>query len=439
MRGYDTSDGRGVLTALFDEAVSYASADRFMTGQLPGPPAGRTLVIAVGKAAAPMAALAEGSWPEDRPLSGIALAPYGHGLPLTRLEMREAAHPVPDAAGAAAAQEILRSVSALGRDDLLLFLVSGGGSSLLSLPREGITAREKQALNRALLASGASIHEINTVRRQLSAIKGGRLAEAAHPADVITLALSDVPGDDPATIASGPTVPDPTTAADAQAVLQRYGLTEDVFPGAFQVLAKDSAEAHRAPEAPPDPDFRILSTPGQVLEQVAGCARAQGFEVLNLGAELEGEARELAREHAALALKLAQSGRPQLILSGGETTVTMGSSADAVKGHNPASRAAKAQGGRNTEYLLALAIALQGAPGVSALAADTDGIDGSSPAAGAVITPDTLSRARAMGVNVPDFLTRHDSYSFFEALDDLLVTGPTRTNVNDFRAILIEP
>jgi hydroxypyruvate reductase len=361
-----------------------------------------------------MAKAVEDRW--ARPLSGIAVTRYGHGVPCRRIEVVEAGHPVPDDAGLAAARRILAGAGALGPDDLFLALVSGGGSALLALPAPGVSLADKQALTRKLLASGATIGEINCLRKHLSAVKGGRLAAAAAPAKVVTLVISDVPGDDPATIASGPTVPDPTTLAQARAILAKYRLEP---PAAIERVLADSA--NESPKLAAGPiDVRIVARARDSLAAAAEVARAAGYPPVVLGGDLEGEARVVAAEHAALA---ARPG-PVALISGGETTVTLG--------------AGGGRGGRNSEYLLALTVALGGRPGVHAIACDTDGIDGSEDNAGAVMGPDTLARATVAGLDAAGCLARHDSYGFFAALGDLVVTGPTRTNVNDFRAVLVE-
>jgi hydroxypyruvate reductase len=408
------------LRHLFQSAVAAADPAQVLAQHLPQPPKGRTLLVAAGKAAASMARATEMAWPKEAPLSGVALTRYGHAMDCERIEVIEAAHPVPDNRGHEAAQRLIGEVQALTEDDLLLCLISGGGSALLALPAEGISLDEKKAINKALLMSGAPIGEMNTVRKHLSAIKGGRLAEAAAPASIVTLAISDVPHDDPSTIASGPTVPDPTTVADAQQLLEHYDIEQ--ASAVRTHLAKPQAETPK----PGDPafdrsQFVMISRPADMLDAMVQDCRNEGHEVVTLGADIEGEARIVAAEHAALAL----TSNRQLILSGGETTVT-------VEAGKPCGR-----GGRNCEYLLALAIALDGAPGIYAVAADTDGIDGSEDNAGALITPDTLARATAAGLNAQAMLDGHDAYTFFDKLGDLITTGPTRTNVNDFRAIWI--
>jgi len=409
-----------VLQRLFAAAVGAAAPELCVPAHLPAPPKGRTVVVGAGKAAAAMAQAVEAHWPPDAPLSGLVVTRYGYGVaPLRRIEVVEAAHPVPDEAGRNAAARSLAAVRGLGADDLVLCLISGGGSALLALPAPGVTLAEKQEINRALLRSGAAIGEMNCVRKHLSAIKGGRLALACAPARVVTLAISDVPGDDLSVIASGPTVPDATTQADARAVLARYGIP---VPGILQ------DPAFETPKALPAGDVRLVATPQMALEAAARVARAAGLTPLILGDALEGEAREVGRVMAGLARQVVRHGQPVpapcVLLSGGETTVT-------VRGTGV--------GGRNVEFLLALAVALDGLGGVHALAADTDGVDGAAEVAGAVISPDTLARAAALGLNPRAALDNNDAHGFFAALGDQVVTGPTRTNVNDFRAILIRP
>jgi hydroxypyruvate reductase len=414
-------DMKALLKRLFDAAVAASQPATCLPPHLPPRPKGRAMVVGAGKAAAAMAAVVEAHWPG--PIEGLVVTRYSHAVPCRQIEVIEAAHPVPDERGAAAALRMLEMVQGLGPDDLLLCLISGGASALLAAPAEGVTLADKQEVTRALLRCGATIHEINAVRKHLSAIKGGRLAEAAHPARVLTLAISDVPGDDPTTIGSGPTVADPTTYADARRILARYRITE---PAA--VLACLAAERDESPK-PGDPrltrsDVVIVATPRRALEAAAKAAANAGYVADILGDDIEGEAREVAAEHAAVALERAGLGQRVAILSGGETTVT-------IRGGG--------RGGRNTEYLLALALAVEGAPGIHAISCDTDGIDGSEDNAGAVITPDTLERARALGLNPAASLAENDAYAVFQALGDLVVTGPTLTNVNDFRAILVTP
>ncbi len=414
---------RAFLRRLFDAAVAAAAPEQCLPPHLPARPRGRTVVVGAGKAAAAMARALEGHW--DGPLFGVVVTRYGHGVACRHIRVIEAAHPVPDALGEAAAREVLETVAGLGADDLVLCLISGGGSSLLALPAPGLSLADKQALNQALLKSGATIGEMNCVRKHLSAIKGGRLALACHPAQVVTLVISDVPGDDPGVVASGPTLPDPSTCADALDILEKYSI---------QVRAEIRAHLRSGRGETPKPGHpglarcrtTTIATAQDGLEAAARAARAAGCTPLILGDGIEGEAREVAKVHAAIARQAARRGQPAaapcVILSGGETTVT-------VRGSG--------QGGRNAEFLLGLAVALEGEAGVYALAADTDGIDGTQDNAGCVLTPDTLARAALAGVNARMRLEDNDGYGFFDALGDLLVTGPTRTNVNDFRAILV--
>lgn len=414
---------RDILRRLFDAAVAASDPALCVPPHLPPDDGGRLIVIGAGKASAAMARAVEQHW--SGPLDGLVVTRYGHGVPCERIEVVEAAHPVPDAAGEAAAARILAKVSGLSAQDRVLALISGGGSALLAAPADGLTLDGKRAITSALLKSGASISEMNCVRKHLSAIKGGRLATTAWPARVLTLAISDVPGDDPAVIASGPTVPDPSTAAQALAILDRYGI--EISVELRERLRSGGLETPK----PGDPrlsgcDYRLVASPRQMLEAAAAEARRLGIEPLILGDAIEGEAREVGKALAGVARSCASNAfpaaKPCVLLSGGETTVT-------VRGQG--------RGGRNTEFLLGLALALDGAPGIDALAADTDGIDGSEDNAGAFISPDTLARARAGGVDVRGCLFGNDAWYCFSQLGDLLVTGPTRTNVNDFRAILI--
>jgi len=410
---------RETLRAMFDAAVAAADPMAMLSRFLPDPPKGRTVVVGAGKASARMAEALEKAW--DGPLSGLVITRYGHACPCERIEIVEAAHPVPDAAGAAAAARVLETVRGLTEDDLVIALISGGGSALMTLPAGDITLAEKQAVNQALLASGANIGEMNVVRKQLSAIKGGRLAAAAWPARLVSLMISDVPGDDPAVIASGPTVGETSTAADAQAIIERYGID-----------LPESARAHLAAApgcpAPDDPRLaatqnRIIAAPQISLEAAAGVACAAGYTPVILGDSLEGESREVGIVMAGIARQVLTHGqpvpRPCALLSGGETTVTL---------------RGKGRGGPNVEFLLSLAIALGGAP-VHGLACDTDGVDGAEEVAGAICTPDTL--ARAAGLTPLAELANNNGHGFFAALGDQVITGPTLTNVNDFRAILI--
>lgn len=430
---------REVLCGLFDAALAAADPARVITrgavaAHLPDRVAGRTVVVGAGKASAAMARAFETAWagPPGKLLGGVVVTRHGHAVACDRIAIVEASHPVPDPAGTAAARRILDLARGLGAQDQLVCLISGGGSALLTLPAPGLTLADKQAVTRALLRCGATIGEINTVRKHLSAIKGGRLAAAAAPARVLTLAISDVPGDDPAVIASGPTVPDPTRFADARAVLAKYRIEE---PAA--VLAHLAAAADETPK-PGDAIFRntrfeLIASPQQALAAAADAALARGIAPIVLSDRIEGEARDVAAVHVAIALQLA-AGRlrvgsaivspPAVLLSGGETTVT-------VRGAG--------RGGRNSEFLLALAAHLDGAPGIAALACDTDGIDGTEDNAGAIVYPDTIARAASRGVALKAALAHNDGYGFFSATGDLVVTGPTLTNVNDFRAILVLP
>ena len=427
---------REFLESLFRIAVVRALPLQNTAACLPPPPKGRTIVIGAGKAGGSMAQAVEALWPPDAPLEGLVVTRYRHIPPrpeglVQRIELVEAAHPVPDAAGLAAAQRILAMVQGLTKDDLVLCLISGGGSALLTLPAEGLTLEDKQRINKALLSSGATISEMNCVRKHISRIKGGRLAAACAPARVVTLTISDVPGDDPSIIASGPTVPDATTCADALAILNRYGIEAPAT-----VLADLQSGALETPK-PGDTVFashevHMIATPQQSLEAAATAARAAGLNAYILSDEMEGESREVGKVHAALARGVALKGqpfsRPCVILSGGETTVTIKKLPDGV---------AKGRGGRAGEFCLGLALALQGQSGVYALAADTDGIDGVEDNAGAFVAPDTLARAQALGMKIDTCLDRNDTYGFFQPLGALVVTGPTNTNVNDFRALLI--
>ncbi|MCD4499223.1 glycerate kinase [Chromobacterium vaccinii] len=415
-------DPQSSLRRLFDAAVASAMPER-LADHLPPPPLGRTVVVGAGKAAAEMARVLEQAWPGE--LSGVVATRYGHAVATERIAVLEASHPVPDAAGCAAAHRIMEAVSGLTADDLVICLLSGGGSALLTLPADGVSLADKQEVSRQLLACGAGIDEMNAVRKHLSAIKGGRLALACAPAKLVTLAISDVVGNDPAVIASGPTAADPSTYADARAVVAKYGLA--LPPAATALLAAEPDETPKPGDARlAHADYRLIATPQLALRAAAAEAERLGLNVLLLGDSIEGEAREAAKVHAGIARQIAAHGspvaRPALILSGGETSVTL-------KG--------KGRGGRNSEFLLALAIALNGLPGVYALAADTDGIDGSEDNAGALISPDTLARAAVLGVDAGARLADNDGYGFFAALGDLLITGPTHTNVNDFRAILL--
>jgi hydroxypyruvate reductase len=416
-------DPPALLRRMFDAAIEAAQPAHNLPPHLPAPPRGRLVVIGAGKASAAMARAVEARW--AGPLSGLVVTRYGHAVPCRRVEIVEAGHPVPDAAGLAAARRMLEAVRALTEDDLVLCLISGGGSALLPLPIDGLTLAHEQAVNRALLKSGASINEMNCVRRHLSAIKGGRLAAACHPARVLTLAISDVPGDDPANIASGPTVADPTTCADALAIVRRYGI--DLPHEVRELLHSGRGESVK----PGDPrlaraEIRLVATPQMALEAAAEVAREAGVTPLLLGDAIEGEARDVGKVLAGIARSVARHGQPLaapcVLLSGGETTVT-------VRGGG--------RGGRNVEFLLSLAVALDGLPSVWAIAGDTDGVDGAEEVAGAIVSPDTLARALRLGIRAADRLAENDGHGFFAALGDQVVTGPTLTNVNDLRALLI--
>ncbi|PLX71878.1 MAG: glycerate kinase [Azoarcus sp.] len=414
---------REVLAAMFAAAVNSAQPEHCIPPHLPAPPKGRTLVIGAGKASAAMARTLEQHW--TGPLEGLVVTRYGYAVPCERIEIVEAAHPVPDAAGHEAASRMLAMVDGLSADDLVICLISGGGSALLPLPGADVTFEDKQASSRALLRSGASITEMNCVRRHLSAIKGGRLAAACHPARVVNLLISDVPGDNPMDIASGPTVADSSSCADALEIVRRYGIE---LPDAARALLETGAGETIKPadERLVGVSTHLIATPQQALEAAADVARAAGITPVLLGDRLEGEARDVGKVLAGVALQVRTHGQPVpppcVLLSGGETTVT-------VRGNG--------RGGRNVEFLLALAIALDAAPGIDAVAGDTDGVDGQEEVAGAFIGPDTLARAWEKGIRPRDSLDNNDGHGFFEALGDALVTGPTLTNVNDFRAILI--
>ena len=408
-----------LLTHWFHAAVERASAARLRTVPLPDAPIGRTLVLGAGKAAAAMAREFEQLW--RGPLSGLVVTRYGHGVSCERIEVVEAAHPLPDSAGQVAGARMLELARNMGADDLVICLMSGGGSSLLGAPAGPLTLEDERQVTAALLRSGAAIGEINKVRKHLSAIKGGRLALAAAPAQIVTYVLSDVPGDDPATVASGPTFADPSTSAEALAVLDLYG----IHAPAVRAWLRDPAS--ETPKALRPAGHVMLATARDALEAAAEEANAAGYAPMVLGDAIEGEARDVAREHGALALGIMAGqgpvAAPCVLLSGGETSVTL---------------RGQGRGGRNAEYLLALAIALDGAFGIHALAADTDGIDGSEDNAGALIGPETLNHARARGIDPAAALADNDAYGFFEQLNALVMTGPTLTNVNDFRAILID-
>jgi glycerate 2-kinase len=410
---------REILRRLFDVAVAAADPFKAVAANLPQPPAGRTVVIGAGKAAIPMAAAVEANW--KAPVEGFIVAPHGYESALKQIATMHASHPVPDAASVAAAEAALALASTLGPDDLLIALISGGGSALMAKPAPGIALDDKLAIVRALLKSGANIAELNCVRKQLSGIKGGRLAQAAGQARVHTLVMSDVPGDDPATVASGPTLANDGSKAEARAILARYRIDPPAAIG--RSLSGDEAMPQLSSARH---ETRVIVSPRQSFLAAEVQARQLGLNVLYLGDRIEGEAREVAKVHAGLALNIARHdvpvAKPCIILSGGETSVT-------VRGQG--------RGGRNVEFALALAIALSGASRITALAADTDGVDGMEPIAGAIITPDTLARGRAAGRDPVAALEDNDGHGYFEALGDQVVTGPTQTNVNDFRAILI--
>lgn len=420
------ADPAAWLRQLFDAAVAAVHPATCLPPHLPAAPAGRTVVVGAGKAAAAMAQAVETNWRGE--LSGLVVTRYGHAVPCNHIEVVEAGHPVPDEAGTRAAKRMLGIVAGLGADDLVLALISGGGSALLSLPAPGITLADKQAVSRALLRCGAPIAQMNTVRAQLSAIKGGRLAAAAAPARVVSLVISDVPGDDPALVASGPTIPARGSPAEALAVLEAYGVA---IPHRVRALLSRPQTSRQAQPLRARGAVAVIAAAADALAAARRAAEAAGVEVRLLGDAIEGEARELGAAQGRLARALQTAGhkatgidRPVLLLSGGETSVT-------VRGAG--------RGGRNLEYLLGLALALDGASGIHALAADTDGIDGSEDNAGALLRPDSLKRARAAGLDAAAHLANNDAYGFFAGLGDLLITGPTRTNVNDFRAILVQP
>jgi len=415
---------RELLRNMFDAAIASAQPALCVPPHLPKAPRGRLIVVGAGKASAAMARAVEDNWPG--PLSGLVVTRYGYAVPCARIEIVEAAHPVPDGAGLRGAERMLELVGGLHPDDLVLCLFSGGGSALLPLPAAGLTLEHKQSVNRALLACGATISEMNCVRRHLSAIKGGRLAAACHPARVLTLLISDVPGDRPVDIASGPTVADPSSCADALEIVRRYGI--EVPAAVREVLESGRGESIK----PGDPRLagsrvRMIAAPQLALEAAARVALAAGIAPYVMGDAIEGEASDVGKVFAGIALQVANRGQPVaapcVLLSGGETTVT-------VRGSG--------RGGRNVEFLLSLAIALDGRPGIDALAGDTDGVDGQEEIAGAYIAPDSLARAFALGLKPRDMLANNDAHGFFGALGDSVVTGPTLTNVNDFRAILIE-
>lgn len=415
------------LRGLFDAAVAAADPMVCVPPHLPAPAKGRTVVVGAGKASAVMAQAVEANWPAEKvnDLSGLVITRYDYAKPCTHIEIVEAAHPVPDQSGMDAARRMLDLVGSLGVDDLCLALISGGASALLTLPAGDMSLADKQAVNRALLRSGATITEMNCVRKHLSAIKGGRLAEAASPARLVSLLISDVPGDDPGVIGSGPTVPDPTTFAQALEIVAHYDMK---LPTTAQALLDAGLDETPKPGSPvfAGNEVSMTARPAASLEAAAAAVRKAGITPLILGDALEGEARDVAAEHAALARAIKAGngpvGAPAVILSGGELTVTM-------KGNG--------RGGPNGEYMLAMAGALDGAEGIYGIACDTDGIDGSEDNAGAQIAPDTLARAATAGLDLEAFMQNNDSYCFFKALDDLVMSGPTYTNVNDFRALMV--
>ncbi|AQV98251.1 glycerate kinase [Cupriavidus necator] len=416
-------DARGLLRRMFDAAVDAARPEHCMAAYLPEPPRGRLIVVGAGKASAAMAQAFESCW--AGPLSGLVITRYGHTVSTARIEVVEAAHPVPDLAGLTAARRIRELVQGLTPDDTVVALISGGGSSLLAAPAEGLALADKQAVSRSLLQSGATISEMNCVRRHLSTLKGGKLAALCHPAKVVSLLVSDVPGDSALDIASGPTVADPTTCGDALSIIRRYGIA--VPDHVLDVLESGRGETIK----PGDPRLaghamHMIATPQMALEAAARVARAAGVTPYILGDAIEGEARHVGKVMAGISMQVAKRGQPFsapcVLLSGGETTVT-------VRGAG--------RGGRNVEFLLSLAIALDGQPGIHAIAGDTDGVDGQEEIAGAFIAPDTMARAWSRGIQPAESLEANDGHGFFEALGDTLVTGPTRTNVNDFRAVLV--
>lgn len=415
------SDLLSGLRRVFDKAVESVAPAPAVVRHLPTAPKGKCVVVGAGKAAAAMAAAVDAAWP-DTDLSGVVSTRYAHAVPAGRIRVLEAGHPVPDEASELAAHEILAAVDGLSPDDLVIALISGGGSATMALPVDGLTLAQKQQITRQLLNSGAGISEINTVRTQLSRIKGGKLAAAAAPARLLTLIISDVPGDDPAIVASGPTIRSDSTPADALCVLNRYGID---IPAAVHDRLESAEPRERIAYRG---EHRIVASPSQALEAAAEEARKCGFAVVNLGDRIEGESKAIARDMATMARSVREQGEPAhapaVLISGGETSVTIG-------------KEGAGRGGRNTEFLLALAVELDGEPGIYGLAGDSDGIDGTEDAAGAIITPDTLSRAAAAGFDPVGVLTRHDSYTLFQQLDDLVITGPTLTNVNDIRIVAV--
>ncbi|WP_342713573.1 glycerate kinase [Bradyrhizobium sp. B124] len=413
---------RTALRRIFDAAIDSCDPRLTIARALPAKPKGRCVVVGAGKASAAMAAGLDAAWP-DVDLSGVVVTRHGHSVRAGRIEVLEASHPVPDETSKAAALRMLSAVQGLSADDLVIALMSGGGSALMTLPASPMTLADKQAVNRALLASGATIAEMNVVRKHLSAIKGGRLALAAGSAHVTTLVISDIPGDDPTAIGSGPSLPDSSTKADAQEIVNRFAID---LPDTARLVLAQAGETPKPGEI--EADVRILAAPFHALDAAAGAARGEGLTPIILGDAIEGEARELGTVMAGIARSVASHAQPgpapAVLLSGGETTVTIG--------RGPAGR-----GGRNTEFLLGLVIALSGTSDIWAIAGDSDGIDGTEDAAGALISPDTLRRAAASNLDARAYLAAHDSYTFFDRLGDLVRTGPTLTNVNDIRAVLI--
>ena len=409
-----------LLRAMFNAAVAAALPKHVIAQNVPGPPKGRTIVVGAGKASAAMAQALENSWKGQ--LSGLVVTRYGHAVPTKRIDIVEAAHPVPDAAGQTAAERMMRMVQGLSRDDLVIALISGGGSALLSLPAEGITLDEKRAVNAALLKSGAPVVEMNILRKHLSAIKGGRLAQAAYPARVETLVISDVPGDNLGDVASGPTIADQSSFADARAVIAKYGIQVPASVMWHLSEAKDETPKYLS-----NTHATLIASPQKSLLAAARVAREAGYKPIILGDAIEGEAREVGLVHAGIALQVRRFGQPVkppcAIISGGETTVT-------VRGNGV--------GGRNVEFLLALALKLNGAKGIHAMAADTDGVDGGAEVAGAFVNPTTLARARKLGIDPYTELSNNNAHQVFEKLGDQLITGPTLTNVNDIRIILVD-
>jgi hydroxypyruvate reductase len=422
MTEWNDRRAKDALNRIFMAAVSSADPAKVLKHHLPSPPKGRCVVVGAGKASAAMAAALDAAWGHVD-LSGVVVTRYDHAVPAGRIEIIEASHPVPDDMSAEAARRILAAVEGLTADDMVIALISGGGSALMVAPAEGMTLADKMAVNRALLASGATISEMNAVRKHLSRIKGGRLALAAKPARVVSLLISDVPGDDPSEIASGPTVADPTDITTVREIVSRYGLD---LPESVRKVLEKGEETPKAGDI--EEDIRLIATPSLALQAAADEAVKLGLTPLILGDSLEGESKDVGAVMAGIALSASSKGLPikgpAVLLSGGETTVTIG-------------KGAAGKGGRNTEFLLSLALTLKGAGGIWAIAGDSDGIDGVEDAAGAWVTPDTLVRMRNAGVDPRQSLVSHDSYTAFKAVGDLVVTGPTLTNVNDIRAILI--